>query len=105
MAKTVTLTWELPVERESGGPATIDDISAVIVEMSADGSATWTEINVLLPTDPQTVSVPDLEPGEWGFRIICVDADDRPGLPYIHVETVVDDSPLMPVTNVVATQT
>lgn len=105
MAKNVTITWDLPTQREGGSVLTPIEIDFVQVNMSADGGATPTELARLSPADPQQVFIPDLEIGSWWFQIRVMDTlgqfDRTP-----HIETVVveDDSPPESVTNVQVTQ-
>jgi hypothetical protein len=101
--KSVTLTWDLPVVRTSGLPADPADVESVQVELSADGGVNYGEIARVPAADPQTAFVPDLEVGPWPFRITAWDTAGIAGEPTVHVVTVPDESPLGPVTNIVAT--
>ena len=105
MAKNVTLTWDLPTERSGGGALPLDEIEHTVVEMSADGGSNYTALPPVLPTDPQEKFVPDLEAGDWHFRLTVVDTLGQASPPAPWVETVVDDSPPNPVTNIQSTQT
>ena len=102
MSKNITITWDLPTTRQSGGPLSPQDIDHIQVELSADGGANYGEIARLAPTDEQKVFVPDSEPGIWHFRISVVDITGGRG---VHIEQVevpvpVDNTPPNPVSNV-----
>ncbi len=101
--KTVSGTWSLPTTRVEGGPLPVDEIQESIVEMSADSGANFTEIARIPAAQQQAIDVPDLEFGEWIFRISIVDTDGRVGNPYEEVVMVSDTSPPGLVTNVVFT--
>jgi len=105
MTKNVTLSWDLPTERTGGGALPIEDIQDTRIEMSADGGANYGDLARILPVEAQEVFVPDLEPGEWHFRITVLDDNDKVSAPHIEIATVLDDSPPNPVSNVVTTQT
>ena len=105
MSKNVTLTWELPTTRTGGGDLPLDEIAETQVAMSADGGANYTPLPPVPPTDPQEKFVPDLEAGDWHFQFVVVDTLGQSSPPANHVETVADDSPPGPVTNISGTQT
>ena len=100
MAKNITINWEHPDSRRDGGAAGPEDVRETFVEVSADGGATFTPLATVQPTDPQTVTVPDAEVGEWHFTIMPVDTDGQDGATHLEVVTVPDDSPLNAVRNV-----
>jgi hypothetical protein len=75
----------------------------VVVEMSADGGASFVNVATVLPTDPQQASFQDLETGAWHFRIVAYDLANQGSAPHIEVVTVPDETAPNPVTNVVAT--
>ena len=76
MAKNVNVSWDLPTTRESGLPLDQADIQHVEVLLSADLGATFTSINNIVP--PTTnITVPDLDIGDWVFRLIVVDTAGR----------------------------
>ena len=103
MAKDITLTWELPTTRRDGGAVTVADIKHVRVESSADGGANFAELVVVDPNSTQSFVLPETEIGEWQFRLIAVDQNDKDGIAHVEVVEVPDDSPLNPVTNVQVT--
>lgn len=104
MAKDVTVTWDLPTAREQGGALDPSDIQHVLVELSADGGASYSELNRVLPTEAQQVFVPDLDVGQWHFRLIVVDTLGQSSAPHVELVGVVDDSPPLAVSNVHAVQ-
>lgn len=76
MAKNVNVSWDLPTTRESGLPLDPADIQHVEVLLSADLGATFTSINNIAP--PATdITVPDLDIGDWIFRLVVVDTAGR----------------------------
>lgn len=103
MAKNITLTWDLPDVRRDGGALNLDDIQHTVVEASADGGATFGALATVTPDQPQTVTVPDAEVGEWHFRFTVVDTLDQAGVQHTEVVEVIDDSPPGVVTNVQVT--
>jgi len=105
MAKNVTVSWKLPTKRVKGGDLKPEDIRHVRVELSADGGAGFTELVLVLPTEEQKASVPELEAGDWHFRMTVVDTLGQKSEPVVHIETVLDESPPMPVTDITSTQT
>ena len=76
MAKNVNVSWDLPTTRESGLPLDPADIQHVEVSLSADLGTTFTFINNIAP--PATdITVPDLDIGDWIFRLVVVDVNNR----------------------------
>lgn len=76
MAKNVNVSWDLPTTRESGLPLDPADIQHVEVLLSADLGATFTPINNIVPPDTD-ILVPDLDIGDWIFRLVVVDTAGR----------------------------
>ena len=74
--KTALSTWDLPTTRESGNPLPVDEILHVEVSVSADLGATYTVLDSVIPPDTE-LTVPDLEAGEWRFRLVVVDINNR----------------------------
>ena len=74
--KNVNIAWDLPTTRESGLPLDVADIQHVEVFLSADLGATFTSINVIAPPTLD-VTVPDLDIGDWVFRLVVVDTSGR----------------------------
>ena len=105
MAKDVTLAWDLPTERTGGAALPLDEVDETRIDMSADGGSNYTPRPPVPATDPQEKFVPDLDPGNWHFRFTVVDTLGQISAPAPWVETVVDDSPPNPVTNIRSTQT
>jgi hypothetical protein len=104
MAKNVTVRWDLPTVRQSGNSLPLEEIEHVIAEISADGGANFGNLDVITPSAPQSVFVPDLEPGEWHFRFTVVDTGGKRSKGVTHVETVADETPPGEVTNITSTQ-
>lgn len=76
MAKNVNVSWDLPTTRESNLPLNPDDIQHVEVSLSANLGGDFTIINTIEP--PTTdITVPDLDVGDWIFRLVVVDTDGR----------------------------
>jgi len=97
--RDATINWVLPTERESGRPLPLSEIAGTQVSLSADGGANWTQIDTVPAADPQTVSVQDLDNGDWIVRFEVADTDGRIGAPYDHA-FVSDDTAPGQVTNV-----
>ena len=74
--KNATVSWELPITRESGRPLDLADIQGVEVSLSADGGANFAVLNTVAPPDTD-LFVPDLEVGDWVFRLTVVDTNGR----------------------------
>jgi hypothetical protein len=104
MPKNVTVTWKLPTSRQKGGPLPVDEIDHTLVELSADGGANFVNLQQIPPTALQEVMVPDVEQGEWHFRITVIDTLGQLGAPHIEIVEVADDSPPDVVTDVTSTQ-
>ena len=104
MPKTVTITWVLPNTRQKGGLLPIDEIAHTRVELSADSGENFAELAEVPPGAPQEWVVPDLEAGEWQFRLTVLDTEGRVGAPHVELVEVADDSPPDAVTNVTASQ-
>ena len=102
MTKNVTLTWDLPIIKESGGPLPPTEIDFTLIEL--DAGAGFGELIQILPTDAQSAFVPDMDPGDWSFRVTVIDTRGVGGVPHVEAFTVVDESPPGTVTNVVVTQ-
>jgi hypothetical protein len=105
MAKNVTITWDLPTQREGGGDLQPEELDYVQVNMSADMGANYTELARVPAADPQSVFIPDLEIGSWQFQFRVMDRlgqFDR--TPHIEAVVVIDDSPPNSVSNVTVTQ-
>lgn len=104
MAKNVTVAWVLPLTRQGGGPLPLSEIAHTQVELSADGGDNFGLLVQVPPNGIQQAFVPDLEIGQWIFRITVVDTDGRSGTPYLEDVTVADDTPPNGVTDVTVTQ-
>lgn len=98
-----TVVWTLPTERESGGPLPVEEIAGVDVSMSANLGTDWTFLGRVLPSETQTTSVNDLAPGDWIYKMIVIDTDDRPSKEWLEPFKVADDSPPGTVTDVSVT--
>lgn len=97
--KTALITWDLPTTRQSGLPLAITDIKHVEVLLSADLGATYGLLDAVAPPVTQ-LSVPDLEVGEWRFRLVVVDTADRRSSNIDVTAIVPDESAPGTVTNV-----
>lgn len=105
MSKNVTVRWVLPTTRQGGGELLPADIEHTRAELSADGGANFSELDLVAPDVAQEVFVPDMEVGEWHFRFTVFDKLGQKSPPANHVETVADDSPPNPVTDITSEQT
>lgn len=106
MAKTATLTWQLPNERDDGNELLVEDIHSIEVEMAAGLDAPdnmFANIRTLSANDAQTVQVPELEPGGWSFRVRVFAVGNRPG-PYARTQgEIKSDAPPAAVQNLQVT--
>lgn len=89
---TIRLTWVFPTVRESGKPLDPADIQFAELQMSADQGANWMTVD-MFPPSVLTTDVNDLEPGTWGFRIRCIDTQNRAGAWNTIAPEVMDTSP------------
>lgn len=105
MAKNVTVTWDLPTERTGGASLPLSEIDRTEVELSADGGVSFISLATVDPTDAQQAFVPDMEVGDWHFRITVFDLLGQNSAGHTEIVTVIDDSPPNPVSNVQVTQT
>ena len=74
--KNATVSWDLPTTRESGFPLDPADIQGVEVSLSADGGASFSVLNTVAPPETELL-VPDLEIGDWAFRLVVVDTNGK----------------------------
>lgn len=101
--KTMTVTWALPVTRESGGPLLPADIQHTRVEMRVVGAPTFTVMGSVLPGDVQTFTITDVDVGDWELRLVVVDTAGRESAPVDTPFNVPDESAPSGVTDVVIT--
>lgn len=104
MAKNVTVAWALPTTRTGGAPLPLTEIRHTAVALSADGGSSFVDLPVVLPTATQQAFVPDLEVGEWIFRMTVIDTNGSPSAGHVEGVVVIDDSPPNDITDVVVTQ-
>lgn len=98
MAKTATLTWDLPTVRESGNPLDFATIDGTEVALGVDGGPDPTVLKLVLPADVQEHVVGDIDTGDWAFRLVVVDTSGRRG-PEVFVPFSVDETAPGPVSN------
>jgi hypothetical protein len=67
---TATVTYTLPTKRPFAA-----DFSHVIIALSVNGGADWTDIGNIPVADPPTVSAANLVPGNWIARGILYDVN------------------------------
>lgn len=89
----VRVTWVLPKTRESGRPATIEDVKGFEIALSVDGGDTFGVFDVFPPSVLETV-LTELEPGTWTVRGRAIDQADQPGKAITRSITIADTSPL-----------
>ena len=99
MAKNVTVTWGLPTTRESGAPLAATDIDYTAGSISVDG-VTFTPLSQVLATAPQEVFMPDVDIGDWVFRLVVFDKNGRASQPVDTLFNVPDESAPGTVVNV-----
>lgn len=97
MAKSATVSWDLPKVRESGLPLKPGDIQGVEVALAVIG-ADFTVLNIV-PAPELELLVPDLEAGDWAFRLVCLDIADRRSAEVAVPFTIPDETPPGLVTN------
>ncbi len=74
--RNVNIAWELPTTRESGFPLDPADIQHVEVSLSADLGANFILIDSLAPPTLNLL-FPDLEIGDWIWRLAVVDTANK----------------------------
>lgn len=79
---SILLKWTLPTVRTSGRPLPIEEIDQALIEISADGGASFGVLGQFKPGD-QEVLVPDTEPGTWYFRGTVFDTNGRASAPVV----------------------
>ncbi len=103
MSGNVKVTWVLPTERENARPLPLDEIAGTDVSFRVVGAPTFTPIPPRVgPTDPQEVTVSDLDPGEWEFSCVVVDTKDNASNAEVQTADVPFSNP-KPVTNMTVT--
>lgn len=101
MAKTIRISYALPVTRAGGAALPVSEIAHVAVQVSADAGATFVDYgNVAAGQAAPQVILQDVDPGQYRFRFSVVDTQGRVGLPIQQNVTVLDDSPPGTVTNI-----
>ena len=101
MPKSVTVAWKLPIKREQGGTLLPNDLQGVEVALAIVGAG-YTVLNVVPPTE-LSLLVPDLESGDWSFRLVVVDTNGARSVEVAVPFSILDDSPPGIVTDVVVT--
>lgn len=92
MSRDVTVSWDLPTTRTSGGPLNPSEIQFTRVELSADGGANYSTLGDIEPGVAQEVLVPELEFGAWFFRVSVFDTRNAQGEAATIEAVVPDDS-------------
>lgn len=101
--KTVTLTYELDLTLTDGEAIAIGDILHVKIELSGDAGANWAEIDLIASdAEPKSV-VPEMEKGDWAFRLTVVLTDGRRSKATVVPFNVPSDAPPSEVANVAVT--
>lgn len=93
--KTLNASWELPVPNEFGAA-----LAHVEPALSADGGDNWAVAPTVPVSEAQVFVAADLPPGDWGLRLVVVDAEGRRSSGHIEPFAVTDDSPPGDVVNV-----
>jgi len=101
--KTVNLSWDMPTTRESGLPLALPDILHTEISMSADLGANFTLIGTVLSSDASVFVQPDLVVGDYIFRLIVADVDNRLSIPVDVPVNVADETPPGAVSNILVT--
>ena len=76
----VKVVWALPTTRVSGRPLAPADIEKVVIDVSADGGASFAPVGEFT-RDILEVDITDLDFGTWLFRGVVVDTKGRPSAP------------------------
>ena len=97
MTKNATVSWELPVVREQGGDLDPTDIEGIEISLAIVGGG----FRVLETVPPTKLNhfIPELEIGDWEFRLVVIDIVGRRSADVEVPFTVKDDSPPGIVTN------
>ena len=89
MARTVTVTWDLPTETKNGNALDPAELAGVQVLLSAGGS--FASAGTVTPGDTQTWTFPDLVDGNYVVRLVALGAG-VPNGPEVDTPVVVDSS-------------
>lgn len=100
--KNVRIAWELPTTRESGLPLDVANIQHVEVFLSADLGANFVPLNIVAPPTLDLL-VPDVDIGDWIFRLVVVDTDNRTSVAIDTPVNVPDETNPGSVVNVLVT--
>ena len=100
--KNVRISWDLPTTRESGFPLNVSEIAYVEVFLSADLGANFVSLNQVVPPTVD-LFIPDVDVGEWIFRLVVVDTEDKQSVAVDTSVVVPDGSNPSSVVNVVVT--
>jgi hypothetical protein len=97
--KDVTLSWVLPLTRESGLPLDVTEISGVEISLRVVGAPDFTIIDPMVPPTQLDLVIPNLDIGDWEARAIVIDTNGIRSINNDIIGTVPDDSAPGPVTN------
>ena len=93
------ISWVLPTTRESTAPLDLDDIQAVLLSISSDLGANWSDPIVVTPPE-LSKQLADLAIGGWLVRLVVVDTKGKSSKPVDTPFVIEDDSPPGTVTEV-----
>lgn len=96
----IEITWDLPTERQSGGPLDLNDIDYTAVEISADGGTNYTEIDRVPRASDQRFVQTEVEAGTWLFRLAVYDTAGERGAAHVESVDIADETPPAAVMNV-----
>ena len=100
--KNVRIAWDLPTTRESGLTLDPTDIAYVEVFLSADLGVNFVSLNQVIPPTVD-LFVPDVDIGDWIFRLVVVDTADKQSVAVDTPVNVPDETNPSSVINVVVT--
>lgn len=100
MTMNATVHWVLPVVRGSGKPLDPADIEGEEVSLAIAGAPFSVLTDPPVPPDTLELLVPDLEIGDWIFRLVCIDKAGLRGAAHDEPFTIPDDTPPGVVTGV-----
>ncbi len=105
MTKNVTIAWDILPTRADGTELPTADIAGTEVSVRVDNDAApWTVLDTISAASPQDFTLGDVDVGDWVFRLVVIDTNERQSVPQEFKFSVGSEAVPSGVGNVVITQ-
>jgi hypothetical protein len=101
MARNINVNWVYPTVRESGKPLLPSEIQSMELSLSVDNT-NWAIFNTY-PASQTSTLVTEMDAGEWFFRGIVIDTNNRRSAPLVASVVVPDETNPGALTSLTAT--